>query len=73
MTWLFTFKTYDDFLFFFYLRNVWLSQNVQWSLRWLCVFGSPKQIKQFLNVLKILLMMNKFLKVGFGQYDLRGN
>jgi hypothetical protein len=37
------------------------------------VFDPCKQIKQFLNVLKILLMMNKFLKVGFGQYDLRGN
>jgi hypothetical protein len=61
------------FILFFCLQNVWLSQNVQWSFSWLCVFGPPKQIKQFLNVLKILLMMNKFLKVGFGQYDLRGN
>jgi hypothetical protein len=60
-------------LFIYLFLCLWLPQNVQCSLVSICVFGLPKKIRWFLNVLKIFLMMNKFLMVGFGQYDLWGN
>jgi len=30
---------------------------MQWSLIWVCVFGPPKKIRLFLNILGILLVL----------------